>query len=172
MPQGFHLISVYLWTAEGLSERNKLLLHKVHLLTQSLRGPWVLGGDFNIDATVLQEAGWPRKLGGQLFAPTVPTCHDNVYDFFIVSLSLAGSVVGTQSVNDVGGRPHRPSRLLLAGGIQRQHIWKLVAPLPISSSLPPTAPMRPPSYSAVLAVRPKRGVRATHDWRMVRSSGN
>jgi hypothetical protein len=42
---GFHLVSVYLWTAEGLTERNAALLHRLKLALRSIKGPWIVAGD-------------------------------------------------------------------------------------------------------------------------------
>ena len=58
-------------------------------------------------------------------------------------------------MTDLGGRPHRVSRLLVAGGARRAMIRTLVRPRAIPSDLPPTAPMRPPDYSAISRVLPR-----------------
>ena len=39
---GLHVFSVYLWTAEGLSQRNKDLLGEIERVTKTLRGPWIV----------------------------------------------------------------------------------------------------------------------------------
>ena len=36
---GFHLLSVYLWTNEGMSDRNTALLEEATRITKLLRGP-------------------------------------------------------------------------------------------------------------------------------------
>ena len=54
---GVHPIPVYLWTGEGLSERNLALLHRVKLLTNALKGLWIIGGDWNTDPETLQASG-------------------------------------------------------------------------------------------------------------------
>ena len=89
---GVHIFSVYLWAGEGLTARNVALLQRLELLIKSTRGPWIACGDWNVDAPVLQRAGWPRRLCGQLFAPSTPTCKNRCYDFFVVSESLAPAV--------------------------------------------------------------------------------
>ena len=38
---GVHLVSLYLWTREGLTERNCALLHRLALLLRSIDGPWI-----------------------------------------------------------------------------------------------------------------------------------
>ena len=51
------MISVYLWTGEGLSERNLALLHRMKLLTKTLKGPWIAAGDWNLEPELLQSSG-------------------------------------------------------------------------------------------------------------------
>ena len=41
---GVHVFSVYLHTAQGLSESNKELLRQLARLVKMVRGPWVIGG--------------------------------------------------------------------------------------------------------------------------------
>ena len=151
---GIHIVSIYLWTGEGLSERNLALLHRLKLVLRALKGPWVVGGDWNIEPELLQSSGWARFLRGQLFVPKGPTCGDRRYDYFLTSTSLAHAVAGAQNISDIGGRPHRPSRLLIARGQCRPKVRRMVKPRAIPSNLPPTAPKKPPSYSDVLSVRP------------------
>ena len=88
-PGGFHLISVHLWTAEGLTHRNNALLQHLSLITRGLSGPWIAAGDWNVEPSVLQAAGWPHHLRSQIFAPDAATCGDRCYDYFLVSVSGA-----------------------------------------------------------------------------------
>ena len=163
---GLHLVSIYLWTSEGLSERNLSILHHLSLLLRALRGPWVVAGDWNMEPEVLQAAGWPRRLGGQIFAPSLPTCGDRCYDFFLLDSRISHMAAGVQAISDAGGRPHRVSRLLLDGTLARGMIRQLVRPRAIPTSLPPTAAPRPADFSVVLAVRPTEEVvaAATQGW--------
>ena len=41
-------------------------------------------------------------VGGAVFAPTLPTCRENTYDFFVVSKCIAHAVFGVQRLDDVG----------------------------------------------------------------------
>ena len=61
---GLHVISIYCWTAEGMTERNKGLLTEVQRVTKLLKGPWVLGGDFNMTPTSLEE--WAKQNRGTI----------------------------------------------------------------------------------------------------------
>ena len=49
----------YLWTSEGMSERNVELLAQGRGLVRHHRGPWAIGADFNMSPKEFQdEAGW------------------------------------------------------------------------------------------------------------------
>ena len=48
-----------------------------------------------------------------MHAPALPTCHDHVYDFFVVRKALSPAVVGVQRFDDAGLHPQHPSRLLI-----------------------------------------------------------
>ena len=52
---GFHVLSVYLWTKEGMSDRNRELLEEITGVTKLLRGPWILSGDFIVLAEQLSK---------------------------------------------------------------------------------------------------------------------
>ena len=45
---GVHLISVYLFFGEGLSQRNVDLLQSIAGVIGELQGPWIVAGDFNL----------------------------------------------------------------------------------------------------------------------------
>ena len=75
-------------------------------------------------------------------------------------------VAGVQLVHDIGGRPHRPVRLIVASAVPRGKVRVLHRPRPISADLPPTAAQRPPSYGGVLVVNPQQDSieRAAASW--------
>eukprot|EP00973_Karenia_brevis_P068763 9559962-Karenia_brevis.AAC.1 len=53
---GIYLVSIYLWTKEGLSKRNLDLLQAVAQVISQLRAPWVLAGDWNIEPAALEKS--------------------------------------------------------------------------------------------------------------------
>ena len=55
-----------------------------------LRGPWGVGGDWNLEAADLQE--WARLAQGVALAPSEPTRGGRCPDFFAVSRVPAGLV--------------------------------------------------------------------------------
>eukprot|EP00959_Pyramimonas_sp_CCMP1952_P055451 1159116-Pyramimonas_sp.AAC.1 len=55
--------------------------------------PFILGGDFNMEPSSLQQAEFPQNLRGQVVATTSPTCHGaggpRLYDYFVLSGGLS-----------------------------------------------------------------------------------
>ena len=45
---GIHVLSMYLWTGEGMTERNRAVLLEAERVTRLLRGSWCIGGDCNL----------------------------------------------------------------------------------------------------------------------------
>ena len=58
MRGGFHAISIWPWPSEGMSGRSCNLLLAAAELLLSLRGPWVVGGDWSLQPPQLADAGW------------------------------------------------------------------------------------------------------------------
>ena len=84
---GVHVVSVYFWNSEGLSQRNVELMHHVAALLSSLNGPWVLGADFNMCPEVVQSSGWLSLIKGKIIAPDAPTCGSGL---MIISSLIVG----------------------------------------------------------------------------------
>ena len=51
-------MSIYLKDSEGLSETNMLLLEEASVALNSLKGPWVVGGDWNLFPDELHNSKW------------------------------------------------------------------------------------------------------------------
>ena len=66
---------------EGLTPRNLNLLQAVAEMTRRLRGPWLLGGDFNLAPEILRQSGWLDLSTGGIIQPTtvamalIQNCH-------------------------------------------------------------------------------------------------
>ena len=125
---GIYCLSVYLRHSEGMSEANQAILDDAAIALRSLRGPWIAAGDWNITPQVLADSRWLEVVGGVICATELPTCHDSVYDYFVVHRSLAKAVVGVQRLQDGGMNPHWASRLLIRGDARRYAVRKLVKP--------------------------------------------
>ena len=133
---GFHCGSVYPKDSEGISEDNLLLLLEIAIALRQVQGPWILGGDWNMNPATLAKTRWLELVGGRIFAPSSPTCHTNVYDYFVVSNCFSQAVVGIARIADAGIFPHWPSRLVLRGNARRTLVRKQVKPPKISGVLP------------------------------------
>ena len=101
---GLHCCSIYLKDSEGASETNLNLLQEVAIFLSCLRGPWIVGGDWNMSPAVLASTQFLSMVRGVIVAPTAPTCNNSVYDYFVVSEGLLPSVAGVARVDDVGLR--------------------------------------------------------------------
>ena len=61
---GVHILNVYLKDSEGLSPTNMHLLEQAALCLKSIKGPWIAGGDWNMEPQMLEAAGWLSMVGG------------------------------------------------------------------------------------------------------------
>ena len=64
-------------------------------------------------------------VGGQIIATSHPTCKNRVIDFFVVSDSMAGMVVGASVIGDALCRPHWPVRLYIKAGVRTMAVRML-----------------------------------------------
>ena len=113
-PGWLHVGSCYLTSAVGVTAQcNLKLLEGMAFALGQLRGPWIVGGDWNCTPADLTSTGWLQLTGGVIFAPGSPTCNGKVYDFFVVAQQFAHNVRGCRTVCDAGLHPHSPARLLL-----------------------------------------------------------
>ena len=149
---GIHLVSVYLYFGEGLSQRNIDLMQSIAGIVGELRGPWILAGDFNLTPEDVRGTGWLELLNGVLHAPSAPTCNGRVIDFFVTSASLASAVVAVSVVLDSGTSPHSAVRLLLRASPRSVTVNTLRKHLKFAAMLP--AGCAPPAgdYSDVIAL--------------------
>ena len=141
---GVHVGSVYLHTAEGLSPDNLQVLHEIAVATKTVRGPWIIGGDWNMDPATLASSGWLDVVGGVIVAPTMPTTGDATLCYYVVARAIAHGVIKAQTVHDAGLHPHSPVRLLLRGDLRAKLTRYLRRPKRIDADLPP-GPTAPPT---------------------------
>ena len=138
MKGGVHCGSLWLKHSEGMSEDNMAILQAATAAVSKLKGPWIIGGDFNMEPATLEKSGWLEMIGGVVVAPTDPTCCSSVYDYFVVSKDLhdANLIVGVVRMTDGGFNPHHPVRLILRGDGRRKLIRELAKPTKIPGILP------------------------------------
>ena len=143
-----HCISLYLKDSVGVAA-NLELLQATAALVKTLRGPWILAGDFNASPQALAATNWPQVLGGTIVAPSAPTCHSSTYDYFVICDSLAPLVSGVQVIQNAGLSPHSPCRLYLRADGRRKMGRRLHKPLNVPGRLPHGPAERPPNYDEV-----------------------
>ena len=61
--------SIWLRDSKGLSEDNLLILQEGAAIISQIRGPWILGGDWNLIPQALQSTNWLTMVGGVIVAP-------------------------------------------------------------------------------------------------------
>ena len=117
---GILCLTVYLWHTEGMSVRNVEILAQAGEIIRQHRGPWLVGGDFNLPPDAFQKkAGWwLEKVGGSIqasgettFRPAQGT-HSEL-DYFVIDGNIAHTVARTEVVLSLDLKPHRGVRLVL-----------------------------------------------------------
>jgi hypothetical protein len=134
---GLTLCSAYLHDGIGISApANMALLQSISAALAQIQGPWVLAADWNASPEELHATRWPELAGGVIHAPSVPTCGDRCYDYFVVSRSLQHAVVATLVVSNPGFGPHRPARLFLRASPRACTIRTIDRPGRFTADLP------------------------------------
>ena len=105
---GIHVMSIYLATGFGINHANRDILDAVAQHLASLRGPWVIGGDWNVEPAMLEASSWLGLAGGAVVAPAASTCGERVYDFFVVSKSVLPAVIGGRRMPSRAAHAHPP----------------------------------------------------------------
>ena len=122
------------------------MLEALAVAIKTVRGPWVVGADWNFTPEELVASGWLEIVDGIVIAPDAPTCHQKTYDYFVVSRKTKQAVVGIQQLTDVGIEPHTPSRLILRGDGRRPAVRSLKRPPKVPGDLPHGPAQPPPAY--------------------------
>ncbi len=124
---GMHLGALYLYSGEGLSERNKEILEVVARVLRRIRGPWALGIDAQMSPEALAAYGWLGLVNGHCFAPAKPDGDTGIV-YFVTSACLRGTIVGAKALIDGGCRPHYPARLYLRPAPRSTLVRCIMAP--------------------------------------------
>ena len=79
---GVHAGSAYFHDTVGPDAKlNRELRETMAFTLNSLKGPWILGADWNCTPAELQATGWLQKVGGVVCAPRAATYNGKVKDF-------------------------------------------------------------------------------------------
>ena len=114
MGKGIVIASVYLWTAEGMSFRNRELLTHVVGQLQALGAPWIIGGDFQVEPEIVAEVDSLKAARACVIAPQTAcgTCRhaygSSEIDYFIVSDAVKTQVAGIRVQEEWPSTPHKP----------------------------------------------------------------
>ena len=134
--------SAYFHDTIGIDAKpSRDLLETMAFTINSLKGPWILGADWNCTPAELQATNWLQKVRGVVCAPKAATCNGKVKDLFVVSASIAEAVQSVHVVADAGFYPHSPVRLCFKG-VPRV-AWVRQVEMPIS--IPAVLPYGPPN---------------------------
>eukprot|EP00959_Pyramimonas_sp_CCMP1952_P017977 381334-Pyramimonas_sp.AAC.1 len=134
-----YLVSVYLTTKIGLAEPNISFLGGLMQLVCCLPGPWIIGGDWNMDPSDLYE--WAKRAGGVQAYTAEFTCGSRTLDFFICSKVLANLGMVADVVLGTPIATHTPVVLKLRGLNSRAMATVADGPEGFPLQLPP--PSRP-----------------------------
>ncbi len=123
---GIAIVTIYLWTSEGLSARNMEVLDAVGSFVRGLGVPYIIGGDWNLHPHALEASGWVRRLKGRVVAPAGPTFvptagqshngsvqQSSKIDYFVIAEALSGYVKEIRTVDTPRIAQHLPVRLVM-----------------------------------------------------------
>ncbi|CAK0826782.1 unnamed protein product, partial [Prorocentrum cordatum] len=105
--------SARLWVSEGMAVRNKAILRNSTSAARAAGRESVLGGDFNMGPTDLQEAGVLNGMGGiTVFDAHMGSCTtmgvSRNRDYFIISKAPAGSAIAAKVQDQYNAAPCAP----------------------------------------------------------------
>jgi len=107
---GITLHSVYMRCSERWSPENAQLARHLGGLLKDTVGPWIVGGDWNMSPTELQDHQVFSELGEALAAPPEPTRHTvggwRTYDYFVAHPALRFHVESGSTITDAPRSSH------------------------------------------------------------------
>ena len=136
---GIHFGSCYLHCNWDHNRTFNLdLLQCISAMVATLRGPWIIGGDWQCTPDELRRTGWLKMVKGVIYAPEAPTFGSRVLDYFIVSEGLAQSwaIVATCVIGDALFGPHSPVRLIVKANTRTALVRQLKVPIGFKADLP------------------------------------
>ena len=146
---GIALASVYLQVGTNFGAINSEVLQSLADALQAVEGPWIIGGDWNIDAREMRASMWLECVGGVVVAPTTPTCTagngGRVIDYFVVDRRLLPFVRAVEALHGAVIATHLPVTLTLSGGARELQVRQLVRPRAFPVDLPMGCRWPPPA---------------------------
>ncbi len=137
------VVSVYLWTGEGLTDRNVAIIERALGVARSHGSLWMIGGDFNITPDLLQHQldRLLAKAGAVVRAPTEATHYPGrgapaVLDYFILDERLDVGFKGIRVNTELALKPHRVVELDIDVGAISGLVSVVRKPKPFSRHRP------------------------------------
>ena len=157
------LQTAYLWTAEGLTQRNVDILQAMGQSVEREKCVSITAADFNMTPQAVEQTGLAANLKlkaelpeqGGLGTCRQPSGEDSVIDFFLLTEGLAGAVGKKEVVSDAADAPHRPFRLTFKPRPTLLRKWKplQVQKLPLDEVYGPRLPPPPAWKNAATQAR-------------------
>ena len=135
-PCGLLVISVYLWTSEGLTQRNREIISTALGEARAHGGPWVILGDFNLTPEELRQGVGHviDKAGGAIWAPSQPTFYPSTQhqprtiDYALIDTRITGAQLSVHVPAEGKLQGHRAVEFRIKGKVHNPLYWTLAAP--------------------------------------------
>eukprot|EP00971_Amphidinium_carterae_P352150 6492453-Amphidinium_carterae.1 len=98
--------------------------------------PYILGGDWNQDPSILQQLGWAQFHDCIVRQTAEPTCNDHIRDFFLLHKLMDEKVLAVEVEGFSLSRPHSPVWLRLYGRGKTDRMLQVKRPKPMPTSKP------------------------------------
>ncbi|CAK0863646.1 unnamed protein product, partial [Prorocentrum cordatum] len=151
---GVAIASMYLWTAGGMSYRNRELVSHVAGQLETLGAPWIIGGDFRVKPDILAEVGSLKIAKACVIAPNAACgarghAHGtSEIDYFIAPGSVKAQVEGARAQGEWPFAPHEPACITIKLKVVERRARALEKPKPVPELQIGCAPA-PPSHQQV-----------------------
>ena len=130
---GLRIFSVYFWHSEGWTPRNEAILEAVLKRAGTMKHPWLIAYDANMNPEDSEKSLWFRKDQMHVIAPEgVSTCRsknakgewvEKVYDDVIACNSFKGKISKMKVIEDFESWPHKAVTFVVERGEERQE-WR------------------------------------------------
>ncbi len=147
---GMACLTLYLWTSEGMSQRNVALVEAALAVASTCGCAWLMGADWNVTPKALREAVGRMldRVGAVIRAPAEATCYPptgqpKVLDYFLVDSRIADAVGEAQLAREVVGSPHRAVKITVKGKEVGGLVQMVRKPKMLPRDRPTGCPRRP-----------------------------
>ena len=134
-------MSVYMAAGEGLSRCNLELLKTLGEKFQMVGGSFIVGGDWSMTPSQLQDVQYPEAIGATWGATEADddgiTCltgkgEGRCIDYFLVEETYSSGVLRLQIADDTVHNPHRPVQLVLKSRLLDLRVLSSQRPLQLA----------------------------------------